>query len=344
MNVHSNTKPYDKSFLNVCPSDDAGSARYTSPPKRYINYSMSTTPSSFSTNDSHAQHNSLQAVISRYQSNPELLRLILYSKVEEDRRRTEEAKLKSKELDMFMKSKPFQLRSEERANKDVLKGDRSYQYLKEPIIHSSRRRSSSTSSTGTTGSNTMTADTNIHNTMQERVSPYLLSTNSRNKPSASIPIDNNRRRHSTISTYLPISQLSIQGNTDDGNIPLPKPMNPISASAPTTSPMFLFPLSPPSADKMSLERSRRKRSIQAVTKIVETREFPYNDHYVWRNNGNTNQKKTGCRSTYHKCWNHHKGCMANKTVIEQVNGCYVIKYRGDHLSECTQCIEVLHIV
>lgn len=44
----------------------------------------------------------LQDVIVYYQSQPELLRLILLSKVEEDKRRTEEAKLRAKELDMLL--------------------------------------------------------------------------------------------------------------------------------------------------------------------------------------------------------------------------------------------------
>lgn len=47
-------------------------------------------------------NNNLQGVISKYQTNPELLKLILASKVEEDRRRAEEAKLKSKELDLYL--------------------------------------------------------------------------------------------------------------------------------------------------------------------------------------------------------------------------------------------------
>lgn len=44
----------------------------------------------------------LQEVIIYYQSQPELLRLILLSKVEEDKRRSEEAKLRAKELDVFL--------------------------------------------------------------------------------------------------------------------------------------------------------------------------------------------------------------------------------------------------
>ncbi|KAG0177956.1 hypothetical protein DFQ29_004140 [Apophysomyces sp. BC1021] len=44
----------------------------------------------------------LQDVILYYQSQPDLLRLILLSKVEEDKRRAEEAKLKAKELDLLL--------------------------------------------------------------------------------------------------------------------------------------------------------------------------------------------------------------------------------------------------
>lgn len=50
-------------------------------------------------------------------------------------------------------------------------------------------------------------------------------------------------------------------------------------------------------------RQRRRREMQAVTKIVETREYPYVDGYFWKNNGNTIQKKTGNKSVYYKCSN-----------------------------------------
>ncbi|KAI8972059.1 hypothetical protein BDF20DRAFT_788414, partial [Mycotypha africana] len=44
----------------------------------------------------------LQHIIQQYQSQPELLKLILTSKVEEDKRRAEEAKLRAKELDIYL--------------------------------------------------------------------------------------------------------------------------------------------------------------------------------------------------------------------------------------------------
>jgi hypothetical protein len=55
-----------------------------------------------------------------------------------------------------------------------------------------------------------------------------------------------------------------------------------------------------------MEKKRRKRrEMQAVTTIVETRD-PYNDEYMWKNNGNTLHKKTGQKSTYYKCSNSSK--------------------------------------
>lgn len=43
-----------------------------------------------------------QSIMQLYQNQPELLKMILNSKVEEDKRRTEEAKLRSKELDLYI--------------------------------------------------------------------------------------------------------------------------------------------------------------------------------------------------------------------------------------------------
>ncbi|CAO3690997.1 unnamed protein product [Rhizopus stolonifer] len=165
--------------------------------------------------------NDLQEVISKYQKNPELLKLILASKVEEDRRKTEEAKLRSKELDLYINRQ---------------KGG--------------CRRVSCTSGSGSF----------------RRIVPYEM-----------------------IDTVVP----SLSTNT-----PFPK----------------------------------RRRSIQAISKIVETNEFPLNDGFFWKNNGNTLQKKTGCKSTYYKCAN--KGCTVNKTIIEQSCGRFTIKYRGEHVLDC----------
>jgi hypothetical protein len=55
-----------------------------------------------STPDTNPVSCDLQEVIMYYQSQPDLLRLILMSKVEEDKRRAEEAKLRAKELDLLL--------------------------------------------------------------------------------------------------------------------------------------------------------------------------------------------------------------------------------------------------
>lgn len=54
------------------------------------------------------------------------------------------------------------------------------------------------------------------------------------------------------------------------------------------------------------QRPRRRREMQAISKIVETRDYPYIDGFFWKNNGNTVQKKTGNKSVYYKCSNSSK--------------------------------------
>ncbi|KAG0343872.1 hypothetical protein BGZ54_006042, partial [Gamsiella multidivaricata] len=81
------------------------------------------------------------------------------------------------------------------------------------------------------------------------------------------------------------------------------------------------------------KRKRKRREMQPVNKIVESPE-PHVDQYLWKNNGNTTQKKTGCKSIYYKCSNSAGGCTVNKTVTEKEGGGYITKYRGEHLEEC----------
>ncbi|KAF9368157.1 hypothetical protein CPB97_004913 [Podila verticillata] len=81
------------------------------------------------------------------------------------------------------------------------------------------------------------------------------------------------------------------------------------------------------------KRKRKRREMQPVNKIVDSPE-PHIDPYLWKNNGNTIQKKTGCKSIYYKCSNSTAGCTVNKTVTEKEGGGYVTKYRGEHLEEC----------
>ncbi|KAI9252986.1 hypothetical protein BDA99DRAFT_540975 [Phascolomyces articulosus] len=90
-------------------------------------------------------------------------------------------------------------------------------------------------------------------------------------------------------------------------------------------------------------RRRRRREMQAISTIIETREFPYNDDYLWKNNGNTVHKKSGFRSIYYKCSNSAKGCPVNKTVTFKEHGNYLIKYRGEHLDECNRIKRIVDV-
>ncbi|KAG0084462.1 hypothetical protein BGZ93_001233, partial [Podila epicladia] len=58
---------------------------------------------------------------------------------------------------------------------------------------------------------------------------------------------------------------------------------------------------------MDQKRKRKRREMQPVSKVVDSPD-QHNDYYVWKNNGNTIQKKTGCKSIYFKCSNSAAGC------------------------------------
>lgn len=201
MNIETITSPktYRKSYLNVCPSDEAGLLKYsstTSVPRLTTKIAVkAVSPSMMHTsNSSQKSHHEtdLQSVVSKYHANPELLKLILASKVEEDKRRTEEAKLKAKEIDLYFQQ---QQEKEETNRKSLI-------YPKEP--QPERRRRSSCSSTSSNGStaNTIGAVDSIH----RRIAPYSI-------PRPITLNDNNSRRHSSISTALvSINRLSINNN------------------------------------------------------------------------------------------------------------------------------------
>ncbi|CAO3613703.1 unnamed protein product [Mucor fragilis] len=102
-------------------------------------------------------------------------------------------------------------------------------------------------------------------------------------------------------------------------------------------------LSKPNCPDLTNRPRRRRREMQAISMIIETREFPYNDEYVWKNNGNTIHKNTGQKSIYYKCSNSMMGCPVNKTVTFRDNGEYLIKYRGNHLNDCNKIKRVVNI-
>ncbi|KAI8882128.1 hypothetical protein K501DRAFT_251956 [Backusella circina FSU 941] len=159
--------------------------------------------------DSSTSFLNLEKVIQNYASQPELLELILASKVEEDKRRAEEAKLRRKEIDYMLQKKDD-----------------------EDSPHTCSK---------------------VYN--QSLPSPRFEDSD---KPPA-------------LATLPPISSSKHRSLSTDSN-----------------------------------GNKRRKREMQAITTIIETKEFPYNDDYLWKNNGNTVHKKSGFKSIYYKCTNSSK--------------------------------------
>ncbi|KAI8391105.1 uncharacterized protein BYT42DRAFT_478386, partial [Radiomyces spectabilis] len=271
----------------------------------------------------------LQDVILYYQSQPELLRLILLSKVEEDKRRTEEAKLRAKELDLMILQQQQQ----------------------------QQQQHFQSSSSNTVDMDTMAAPSSLtHSTsmsppMAGPVQNIRMMSFPERRNSIDMLLENAQRRDSALDSSFDDSTHSEE--LDD------RSFSPISTPAAAASLLHMASpsiedtqfhvdlenhhrLSGTSADESlrsqndpySAQRPRRRREMQAITKIVETREFPYADGYFWKNNGNTIQKKTGNKSVYYKCSNSTKGCPVNKTVTWKENGEFLIKYRGEHIAEC----------
>jgi len=62
------------------------------------------------------------------------------------------------------------------------------------------------------------------------------------------------------------------------------------------------------------KKKRKRREMQPVNQIIETFET-HVDQYLWKNNGNTIQKKTKCKSIYYKCSNSGGGCTVSALLI-----------------------------
>lgn len=92
--------------------------------------------------------------------------------------------------------------------------------------------------------------------------------------------------------------------------PSPSP-SPTSSSS-SLSKKILLPQKPSSLNNQENKSSssplikRKRREMQPITMIIETKEFPYNDNYQWKNNGNTIHRKNGQKSIYYKCSNSSK--------------------------------------
>ncbi|KAG2229168.1 hypothetical protein INT48_003310 [Thamnidium elegans] len=270
----------------------------------------------------------LEKVVQTYGSQPELLELILSSKVEEDRRRAEEAKLRRKEIDYMLQQQQQPKKQKERTNK----------ITSLPPISSSNQygqRVNSFSSTNSVGS----VESSPLPRLQYRTkysSPHFFNKSNKSP---------NRRNSSNIEMLLIPSPKSLE-------LKLPElSMTPSTSSYNNRSRSSSFvgeseddetfaagsaSSSTESYKIKSTVHKRRRREMQAITTIIETREFPYNDDYLWKNNGNTVHKKTGFKSIYYKCSNSSKGCPVNKTVTFKDNGEHLIKYRGQHLTECNR--------
>ncbi|CAO3651190.1 unnamed protein product [Cunninghamella echinulata] len=324
----------------------------------------------------------LERILQQYASQPDLLELILSSKVEEDRRRAEEAKLKNKEIDYLIQQQ--QLDQNENDTKCQTWRKQSSSSLSSsspsppppstlqplPISSSlsSSSSSSSSSSPSTLGKRPSTSspmDWSNHHHHHHHPSAIILppltsppmSHSSVISPKLSSHDINYKNSIQHITSPSSFTELSFDGKKENNNkkIPISPFTPPSSFQAPPSPPNEKHPnmITPSSSSSSSSSSSittthstsissmvsksnkRRRREMQPVTAIIETREFPYNDNYLWRNNGNTIHKKTGYKSIYYKCANSHQNCPVNKTTLFKGNGEYLIKYRGHHLPDCS---------
>ncbi|ORZ01151.1 hypothetical protein BCR43DRAFT_486457 [Syncephalastrum racemosum] len=309
----------------------------------------------------------LQDLVQEYKAQPDLLKLILTSKVEEDKRRAAEAKLRAKELDLhYRRSSSPSLPSPSPSAISTCPFHHHYHpyqseeqklSLDEPSFKSVKRRISSDhaprpSPNGhmrkASRSSISSEESSIEDHLQRRNSAAAAMV-ALSSERAQTPPKTSSSSSSSIATLTATSSSFGPVSTSSTSSSSSVPPSSASVCSTTSSASSCSPATPESSgtyayaspdphemkeDSDKDERPRRRREMQAITKIVETREFPYQDNYFWKNNGNTTQKKTGCKSIYYKCSNSNKGCPVNKTVTARLNGEYLIKYRGMHLSEC----------
>ncbi|KAI8365011.1 hypothetical protein EDC96DRAFT_194816 [Choanephora cucurbitarum] len=306
----------------------------------------------------------LQEVITYYQSQPELLRLILLSKVEEDKRRSEEAKLRAKELDMLLLQQQQQLASlGSSPTPDISSSSSSSSFMSLPS-------SSNFMPVNQHDNNNFLAANQFINPTHRRPSALDILMDDANCPDhrrdsalgSSFDGSSNSEELEDSSPFSPQSNASMLSMSFPPQ-PMMSMVNSRNSLQPLSPAYSLLQTTPSSSSDNSLfspqltqspeqlpqpeqtqdrrfdnpyfpQRPRRRREMQAISKIVETREYPYIDGFFWKNNGNTIQKKTGNKSVYYKCSNSTKGCPVNKTVTWKDNGEYLIKYRGEHLGDC----------
>ncbi|CAO3625991.1 unnamed protein product [Cunninghamella echinulata] len=377
---------------------------------------------SFQHNEQHNSTTNLEALIQQYGDNTELLELILRSKVEEDKRRTEEAKLKNKELDLMLQKK---LSEPTATTTTAIDNDipcffqksthSSLFFNSSNLINGCDSRKSDiepiTTTTSATTKNIKPINTSypsMHspspspsssisykrislpsiNSLDPSNIPFQSSTSrldhlnisSSSALKQSLLMDQNsiyqkvnmdNTNHSAYDTINNSNQNSLKNieqnqfekkenylesnnnnnnNNNNSQMYIPKASTStlktkevMSSSIKTaTTKKLLLPQkyhqgtnsNTTSNNGASPIMKRKRREMQPITMIIETKEFPYNDNYQWKNNGNTIHRKNGQKSIYYKCSNSTKNCPVNKTVVFKDNGEYLIKYRGEHLPDC----------
>ncbi|CAG8547594.1 12495_t:CDS:2 [Acaulospora morrowiae] len=254
----------------------------------------------------------LQDVIAQFQTQPELLKLILTSKVEEDKRKAEEAKLRVRELDLMLSERNRQRKhieemenskhnGDEQANNDMdYENDHTMGAfsVSDGSLNYASFNNSLTSSVQNLTNNSSSNTPIISSTSRPKPTPHLKPTPKGSPPTSQLQLNS----QNLLMTQSQASYDTEVGLNEEGN----------------NTPNI---------------RKRKRREMLPVTMIIETKEYPYVDDYLWKNNGNTTQRKTGNKSVYFKCSNSNKGCPVNKTVTEKDGG-WTIKYRGHHLEEC----------
>ncbi|CAI2177567.1 15090_t:CDS:2 [Funneliformis geosporum] len=320
--------------------------------------------SSPNSGNSPASNFDLQDVLAQFGNQPELLKLILQSKVEEDKRKAEEAKLRVRELDLLLLDRDRQKKGLEHAHDvDESKNDEIHSNQDMDFDHGEDFNFFPSVITFS-----ITNDEKVSHVFNLFIPPFIL--------------DNSIGPFSTSDGSLSYASFGASLSSPVQNLSLNSPSTPVSQSTPRLKPAPRinstpkgqsapqFPLhdrfaphnnqltsqnqmlshnqaiqndqevilgsaenEESNANNITNKRKRKRREMLPVTMIIETKEYPYVDDYLWKNNGNTTQRKTGNKSVYFKCSNSNKGCPVNKTVTEKEGG-WIIKYRGHHLDEC----------
>lgn len=242
----------------------------------------------------------LKDIVLYYQSQPELLRLILMSKVEEDKRRAEEAKLKAKELDLLLHHQQDFASQNNNAfihNQNFL-GQPQF-YDRRPSVIDMLMEENDCGRRDSALGSSFDGSFNSNDELDERTfSPTVSMLSMR----FLFPSKKKKKNERFLISY---------------SFP---PQTMVSNQHCTLSPPFSFgqdqqittQIKPEQHRSSSISsgclpsKPRKRREMQAISKIVETREHPYNDGFFWKNNGNTIQKKTGNKSIYYKCSNSAK--------------------------------------